>query len=578
MSLLIIIAAGSLLLLEIAWVAIVMLQKQDRLVPRAIHSPVAAAILAPMTICVLFVVAVHLKHVAPFALLDISSLTAEDPEPVCGTLCRIGSLRFFSGIALMALSAFGILTCILAWKKSRDIETRNRPLVVIGLGINLVAGLVGAGVYGQEQAVKATGQAWAAPAEQMEKQFADALQGFNLPAYIQISIWVGIFAICSLLLLLLRKRKVQIEAKRSFLAASILFLAIGAVAFAFTRGHAHDVEKNLPSITARAYQPDTATIPEEIHSGVYGIVRSSCGAFRCPKINPDLDLPESTATIGFRWAVGVEITQSELLVEGKPIARLENRRFTSDSLSKNGKYIKPLYRLLNKLKKSKKNTAHDDTVINLQADRDLPFETIDLVRQSAALAGSPNFRLIVSEENPIPSPFSKKKATVINASMHRRDLPELDADELAEKDGPEIPPEGLPGPEYIERFAQVKVEDIALEIPGSDAASPRINLKVEISSDGFIFSECRARTDEPIPESTIKIPKVNDKFDFVKLAQKTKQVHDKYKKSDTVYIVPEKEISYQTVIKTMDVTRERIINEEINSRTYMFTNAVLYMR
>lgn len=117
------------------------------------------------------------------------------------------------------------------------------------------------------------------------------------------------------------------------------------------------------------------------------------------KLDPDLTLPESTAAIEFKWAINVNLTPTELRVEQNTIAKVKKGKFANVKVDTDKKRIIPLFNLLKKFKdiesREKVNPTGDETVIAFQADKNMPFETVDLVMKTAAQAGYPNFRFVV---------------------------------------------------------------------------------------------------------------------------------------------------------------------------------------
>ncbi|MBW1871862.1 MAG: biopolymer transporter ExbD [Deltaproteobacteria bacterium] len=117
------------------------------------------------------------------------------------------------------------------------------------------------------------------------------------------------------------------------------------------------------------------------------------------KLDPDLTLPESTAAIEFKWAINVNLTPTELRVEGNTIAKVKNGKFSGVKVDKDKKRVTPLFNLLKKFKdiesREKVNPTGDETVISLQADKNTSFEIMDLVMKTSAQAGYPNFRFVV---------------------------------------------------------------------------------------------------------------------------------------------------------------------------------------
>jgi biopolymer transport protein ExbD len=133
-------------------------------------------------------------------------------------------------------------------------------------------------------------------------------------------------------------------------------------------------------------------------------------------------------------------------------------------------------------------------------------------------------------------------------------------------------------------FFQVSVINAsipALSEGGDDAAEEpkkellKVTLNLQIGKNGFTISANGDQSPEELAKIGGTIPKKNNEFDFDKLGERMKAIHDRYKKSDTVIILPEKEILYDTIVKTMDAARERIIDKRMDTREHLFTNAVV---
>ena len=120
------------------------------------------------------------------------------------------------------------------------------------------------------------------------------------------------------------------------------------------------------------------------------------------KLDPDLTLPSSTANLDFKWAINVNLTPTDLKVEGNTIAKVRRGKFLDVKVDKDKKRVVPMYNLLKKYKEvegqEKVNPTGDETVISFQADQGLPYEIVNLVMKSAAQAGYPNFRFVVMKE------------------------------------------------------------------------------------------------------------------------------------------------------------------------------------
>ena len=118
------------------------------------------------------------------------------------------------------------------------------------------------------------------------------------------------------------------------------------------------------------------------------------------KLDPDISLPESTAAIEFKWAINVNLTPTELKVEGNTIGKVKNGKFGGElKVDKEKKRVMALFNLLKKYKEietqEKVNPTGDETVISFQSDKNLPYEIIELVMKTSAQAGYPNFRFVV---------------------------------------------------------------------------------------------------------------------------------------------------------------------------------------
>ncbi|HUU03931.1 MAG TPA: biopolymer transporter ExbD [Myxococcota bacterium] len=111
------------------------------------------------------------------------------------------------------------------------------------------------------------------------------------------------------------------------------------------------------------------------------------------------------------------------------------------------------------------------------------------------------------------------------------------------------------------------------DVPKKELQKVTINL--QITKAGFVLSASGDQSEDELKKIGAKIPIKKKEYDFDKLAEQMKSIHDKYKKSDTVIILPEKEILYDTIVKTMDASRERIIDKHMDTREHLFTNAVV---
>jgi biopolymer transport protein ExbD len=116
--------------------------------------------------------------------------------------------------------------------------------------------------------------------------------------------------------------------------------------------------------------------------------------------------------------------------------------------------------------------------------------------------------------------------------------------------------------------------------PGQEEEEPpkvldKITLKLQITANGFTLSADGDQHEEELKAIAGSIPKKNREYDFDKLAERCKALHDKYPKSDTVIVLPEKTVLYDTIVKTMDATRERVVDQYLDKREQLFTTAVV---
>ncbi len=103
----------------------------------------------------------------------------------------------------------------------------------------------------------------------------------------------------------------------------------------------------------------------------------------------------------------------------------------------------------------------------------------------------------------------------------------------------------------------------------------KIILNLQITADGFVLSAQGDQAEDELKAIVTRIPMKGKEYDFEKLAERCKELHDKYAKSDTVVILPEKDVLYDTLVQAMDAARERITNPKLDQREGLFTNAVV---
>ena len=103
----------------------------------------------------------------------------------------------------------------------------------------------------------------------------------------------------------------------------------------------------------------------------------------------------------------------------------------------------------------------------------------------------------------------------------------------------------------------------------------KVSLSLQITPEGFVIAASGDQNPEVLKKIGGTIPKKGGKYDYEKLAERCKSIKASYKKSDTIVILPGKDVLYDTIVQTMDATRERVVDPKLDSREHMFTNAVV---
>jgi len=133
-------------------------------------------------------------------------------------------------------------------------------------------------------------------------------------------------------------------------------------------------------------------------------------------------------------------------------------------------------------------------------------------------------------------------------------------------------------------FFQVSVINASVPALSEGADAPadepkkqldKVSLNLQITKEGFVISASGDQPEEELKALAGKIPKRNREYDYERLGKRIKEIKERYKKSETVVILPDKDVLYDTLVKTMDATRERIIDTRLDTREYLFTNAVV---
>jgi biopolymer transport protein ExbD len=113
-------------------------------------------------------------------------------------------------------------------------------------------------------------------------------------------------------------------------------------------------------------------------------------------LHAGLDLPESSARNPFKQAVNIAVDPTAVYVEGKKVYGLTEGAADPEDLDR--PRVDPISDAIAAAWEVRKASAgEDEPVATVQADQDLPYETLDLVLRSAADAGCARFRLVIEK-------------------------------------------------------------------------------------------------------------------------------------------------------------------------------------
>ena len=102
-------------------------------------------------------------------------------------------------------------------------------------------------------------------------------------------------------------------------------------------------------------------------------------------IAKNLNLPSSDSTLGFSKAVQVKLTRTELLIEDTFVAKVSGTKIVGADID--GGKIVPLYNMLQRYRSLSKD-----------AEKTFPFEVLNQVMRTAAMAGYPNVRFAIQKK------------------------------------------------------------------------------------------------------------------------------------------------------------------------------------
>jgi biopolymer transport protein ExbD len=115
-------------------------------------------------------------------------------------------------------------------------------------------------------------------------------------------------------------------------------------------------------------------------------------------------------------------------------------------------------------------------------------------------------------------------------------------------------------------------EPASTKIVRKSSKNAEVVMTVQITKKGFkVFGICEDLPTKEV-ESFTKTFGRKRKFNFEGLSRFLANIKRKYKKSNTVIVVPDKNIPYWAVIRTIDAARKLKLNEK---DIFMFTNVVV---
>ena len=508
--------------------------------------------LSPVLMVSILMLYKHLARTVPFSVALASPqekmrvLTKIDQ----GWLSSLENIHWLPYLTMILLCALAMGAAMLAAWRLQQRGKANGLALTACLGLNTLAGLVGGAGWWVRIHGQALWEGIQTPGSELTELGAQAITPiWFYPLAIGVACLAGGVAVVQIW----QAQSPRLEG--TALAASLLVLGLGVTAYAVTRSHAKDVQEHLPALLGQPGEDGRIRPIDFVESAV--LTRFEVGDFGSGqfKLDPNLALPSSTSGLDFTWALDVTLTLASLKVEGRTIAELEAGRLPAKLIGPHGTRIESLYRLLKKfreIEESGKLPNGNETVIAVQADKHLPARTLTQVLYTAAMAGYPNYRLVVAQ--PKPGLPTRTRVAVISASVPVAAEPE-----------PDEKPD--------EKIGRVRFGKAA----GPEDDPKRITLSVQIRKDGFqISASGTTQSMEDLKALNHHIPIRPDRsFDFPALTQYAKKIHDAYPGSDTAIFLPSDHIAYQTLISCMDAVRERVIDKRLRSTESLFTIAVI---
>jgi biopolymer transport protein ExbD len=112
----------------------------------------------------------------------------------------------------------------------------------------------------------------------------------------------------------------------------------------------------------------------------------------------DLVIPRTASDTPLEDSVSVSLSNQELRMNNEVVVKLTDGQFDKTDFDSDRRTLKNLKTLLDKAAQEKRQPAADElpTKIIIQADKDLPFHTIQFLLHTAALSGFTDYQFVVA--------------------------------------------------------------------------------------------------------------------------------------------------------------------------------------
>lgn len=108
-----------------------------------------------------------------------------------------------------------------------------------------------------------------------------------------------------------------------------------------------------------------------------------------------LSLPQSNTYKNPIASIQISVSTKEIRVGEKLVARVQDRDIASDAIDpQDTNFILPLFKELQAVAADPKIKKEEKNQIMLQADQDLPYQTLRKVMYTASMAGFPQVKLV----------------------------------------------------------------------------------------------------------------------------------------------------------------------------------------